>query len=102
EGGLALLRSLGVERVHVHNLGYYVLVLKKPYPVAPDWVRAACLFASAVNARKAQRGGFVPRAELGNVADLPFAESGFEQLAGFARELAERRPAGIDAAQVAA
>ena len=42
-----------------------MVVLKKPYHCPPEVVRDACLFASAVNARKAQAGGFVDRGELG-------------------------------------
>ena len=64
QSGLFLLRELGVERVHIHNLGYYVVVLRKPYHCSPAVVRDACLFASAVNARKAQVGGFVEASSL--------------------------------------
>lgn len=87
QGGLVLLNELGVERVHVHNLGYYVVVLKKPYGCSPQVVRDACLFASAVNARKAQAGGFVTRDSLEDVARLPLSDIGFGQLERFTNEL---------------
>lgn len=92
QSALFLLRELGLERVHIHNLGYYVVVLQKPYDCAPQIVRDGCLFASAVNARKAQAGGFVEAASLAQVADLPLSDTGFEQLEGFAREIEESGP----------
>lgn len=95
QGGLVLLRELGVERVHIHNLGYYVLVLRKPYGRTAEQVRNACLYASAVNARKAQVGGFVPAESLPEVAELPLSEIGFEQLQGFADEVRQQPPPGV-------
>ena len=49
-GALTLLRELGLDRVHLHNLGYYVIVLRKPYFVSVDDVIDASLYASALNA----------------------------------------------------
>ena len=80
QSGLFLQRELGVERVHIHNLGYYVVVLQKPYHCSPAVVRDACLFASAVNARKAQVGGFVEADSLQSVADLPVSDVGLQQV----------------------
>ena len=97
QGGLALLRELGVERVHVHNLGYYVVILRKPYGRSAAHVRDACVYASAVNARKAQVGGFVAAADLALVRDLPFSDVGFEQLQAFAAEIRQAPPAGVSA-----
>lgn len=95
QGALALLRDLNVERVHVHNLGYYVVVLRKPYDRSPEQVRRACLYASAVNARKAQVGGFVTSDDLAEVADVSLSPIGFEQLQAFAEEVRQSPPAGV-------
>jgi len=86
QGGLFLLRELGVERVHIHNLGYYVVVLRKPYHCSPEVVRDACLFASTVNARKAQAGGYVTVDSLEETARLPLSDTGLEQVERFAAE----------------
>lgn len=94
-GGLRLLEKLQVERVHVHNLGYYVLVLRKPYPVSPEIVRQACLFASSVNAMKAKYGGYPTPEQLEEARVMPLSEIGYRQLEGFAEELANKH--GIDA-----
>ncbi len=92
KGALALLKLLNVERVHVHNLGYYVVVLRKPYPVPVEKVRDACLFASAVNARKAQAGGYVSIDDVPAAGELPLSDTGFEQLHSFAAEALAGRP----------
>lgn len=95
KGALVLLRLLGVERVHVHNLGYYVVVLRKPYSKPVERVRDACLFASAVNACKAQKGGYVAIDDVPAAGELPFSEIGFEQLRSFAKEGLAGRPASV-------
>lgn len=93
KGALALMERLGFERIQVHNLGYYVLVLKKPYPVPFERVRQACLFASGVNAIKAKYGGYVTRNRLGEAGEIQLSPIGFEQLEGLAAEL---QAEGID------
>ncbi|NLJ79975.1 MAG: hypothetical protein GX335_03005 [Firmicutes bacterium] len=99
EGAYALKEKLGVERIHVHNLGYYVLVLSKPYPSPLEKVRQACLFGSAVNARKALHGGFVTLEELPEAAIVPLSSLGFQQLQVFAKELQEKRAHTLDLSQ---
>jgi Archaeal ADP-dependent phosphofructokinase/glucokinase len=93
KSGLFLLRELGVERVHIHNLGYYVVVLRKPYHCPPAIVRDGCLFASAVNARKAQVGGFIEAESLPQVAGLPLSDIGIQQLERFTEEVSQKEPA---------
>lgn len=95
-GALALRERFGLERVHVHNLGYYVLVLAKPYPYPVERVRQACLFGSGVNACKAMHGGMVKREELPEAAKLPLSSIGLEQLKAFAEELKERECPPLD------
>src|SRR5690606_31981749 len=59
DGVVKLWQELGFERIQLHNLGYYVVLLKKPYRVPVEHVRQACLYASSVNAIKAKYGGYV-------------------------------------------
>ncbi len=92
KGALKLFRHMQLDRIHVHNLGYYVLVLKKPYPVSMMNVRQACLFASAVNAVKAKHGGYVKPEQLGEASQLPLSDVGFKELAGIAKELEGEHP----------
>ncbi|NLM69403.1 MAG: hypothetical protein GX177_05315 [Firmicutes bacterium] len=86
QGGLAAARELKVPRIQLHNLGYYVVVLMKPYDVDPALVRQACLFASAVNGVKAKQGGAVPLEDVAQMADYPLSDIGMEQLKAFVSE----------------
>ena len=96
KGALKLFQHMQLDRIHVHNLGYYVLILRKPYPVSMVEVRQSCLFASAVNAMKAKYGGYVEREQLAEAARLPLSEIGFEQLVGMAEELRAEHPQASD------
>lgn len=86
KGALAVARELNVPRIHLHNLGYYVVVLMKPYGVDPEIVRQACLFASAVNAVKAMQGGAVPLEDVDQMVDYPLSDVGMKQLQEFVSE----------------
>ncbi|MGI6081652.1 MAG: ADP-dependent glucokinase/phosphofructokinase [Limnochordia bacterium] len=86
-GALALLRELRLDRVHLHNLGYYVIVLRKPYFVSVDDVIGASLYASALNALKAMHGGFPDANAMPAGAELALSEIGFAQLEQFSREM---------------
>ena len=88
-GALKLMEQLNFSRIHVHNLGYYVLVLKKPYPVAPETVRDCCLYGSSVNAIKAKYGGYVRKSQLAEVAEIGLSEIGLRQLRLFYQEAVE-------------
>ena len=89
EGTLRLMEALPFERIQLHNLGYYILVLKKPYAAHPEAVRDACLFASSVNAIKARDGGYVSQELVKDAADIDLSGIGYDQLQGFAKELME-------------
>ncbi len=86
KGALNILQSLGFSRIHVHNLGYYVVLLKKPYPVKPETVRKCCLFGSAVNALKAKYGGYIEKARLTEAASYDLSNIGYQQLEEFYQE----------------
>jgi ADP-dependent phosphofructokinase/glucokinase len=92
KGALRLFGHMELDRIHVHNLGYYVMILSKPYPVSMVEVRQSCLFASAVNAMKAKYGGYVQREQLAEAAELPLSDIGFAQLEGMVEELKKEHP----------
>lgn len=87
KGAQRIMEALGFKRIQLHNLGYYVVLLKKPYNVCPEHVRSACLYASAVNAIKAKYGGYVPYDKVKEAGDIPLSEIGLQQLKGFAEEM---------------
>lgn len=99
-GALALMRHLNLERIQLHNLGYYVFVLAKPYPVLLEDVRRAALFGSAVNAVKAQTGGHPEFGALQEASRLPLSNRGFQQVAGFEAELRAELGASPSAAGI--
>jgi len=92
-GALRLMEQLHFSRFHIHNLGYYVLVLKKPYPAAPEVVRDCCLFGSSVNAIKAKYGGYVTKAQLAEAAEFGLSDLGLRQLRLFYEEAKQK---GLD------
>lgn len=99
-GALALMRRLGVSRLHVHNLGYYVIVLQKPYWTEPQVVRDAALYGSTVNAAKAKYGGIVNIEQVRSMHELPLSDIGYKQLELFAghprvRQDLEQTDAGV-------
>lgn len=87
KGCLRTMETLGFERIQLHNLGYYVVLLKKPYELDPKRVREACLYASAVNAIKAKYGGYVLHDSLAEAGDFSLSEIGLKQLVTFAAEM---------------
>lgn len=86
-GAVKLLKKLALKRIHLHNLGYHVVVLKKPYRVAPERVRDACLYSSAVGAAKAINKGFVSRKDVLEASRLPVSDTGVNQVYAFASYL---------------
>ncbi|NLM41683.1 MAG: hypothetical protein GX199_05180 [Firmicutes bacterium] len=90
DGVVKLWQELGFERIQLHNLGYYVVLLKKPYRVPVEHVRQACLYASSVNAIKAKYGGYVLYDRLAEAAEIPLSTIGFQQLETFAQEMQRR------------
>ncbi|MFX1513757.1 MAG: ADP-dependent glucokinase/phosphofructokinase, partial [Promethearchaeota archaeon] len=58
KGILTLMEELKFERIHLHTLGYHIVMIKKNYPCSPKGVRTGCLFASNIAATKALLGTF--------------------------------------------
>lgn len=86
KGCLRLFESLDFQRFHLHNLGYYVLVLRKPYPVDVKHVRMCCLYGSAVNAIKAKYGGYVAQDAVAEAAEFGLSDIGINQIQAFYQE----------------
>jgi ADP-dependent phosphofructokinase/glucokinase len=81
EGARRMLEKLGLRRVQVHSVGFHTIVLAKPYPVAPDKVRDACLFASLVATTKALTGArVVSLADLKASSVASVSDTGLNQL----------------------
>ena len=86
-GAAKLLNKLGLKRIHLHNLGYHLVLLKKPCRVPPEKARDACLFSSAVGAAKALKGGFVSKKDVIEASQLPLSDTGMNHVYAFASYL---------------
>ncbi|MGI6694017.1 MAG: ADP-dependent glucokinase/phosphofructokinase [Limnochordia bacterium] len=93
DGTLRIMDELGFERIQLHNLGYYVVLVKDPQRVDLEHVREACLYASAVNGIKAKYGGYVLHEQLWEAGEIALSAIGFRQLEIFAEEMRRR---GVD------
>ncbi|MFH0836242.1 MAG: ADP-dependent glucokinase/phosphofructokinase [Candidatus Micrarchaeota archaeon] len=79
-GAVKLLKALKLKRIHVHNLGYHLIVLDKRYHIKPEKTIEATLFASLVAGLKAlKKHGFVSLAEV-KKAELAVSETGINQV----------------------
>lgn len=87
KAALPILRKMNLMRLHVHNLGYYVVIISKSYHISPERCREACLYASCVNALKAKYGGFALAEKLPEAGQIPVSEIGFKQLIGIKEEM---------------
>ena len=84
---LPIFRKMNLKRLHVHNLGYYVVIVSKDYHISPEICREACLYASSVNALKAKYGGFAEGERLPEAGQIELSEIGFKQLLGIKEEM---------------
>jgi ADP-dependent phosphofructokinase/glucokinase len=94
-GAKKLLHALKLKRIHVHNLGYFVLVHKKP--VNAGRVVEACILASVAANSFAEKGAPVVERDLARGRHLCPSENGLRQLKQFAAEMGRK---GFDAREV--
>ncbi len=81
EGARCVLEKLGLKRVQVHSVGFHTILLAKPYPIAPEKVRDACIFASVVATTKALSGArVVTLADLKASPVASVSDTGLNQL----------------------
>jgi ADP-dependent phosphofructokinase/glucokinase len=78
-----LIRALGVKRVNMHTLGYYMVV--SPNPV--EEARRSLLFAALVGAARAMLGRSPKPQDLPAAGGLPLSDRGIEELERLAASL---------------
>jgi len=91
QGARKVFEQLKLKRLHLHNLGYHLLLLKKPYYAELERVRGAVLYSSVAATSKAILGRQIAAEELHVSLKTPLSNIGFEQT----RLLAEKT-GGID------
>ena len=82
----ALMRQTGVERVHFHNLGYYLCMEKNLWGTQED-TRDALLFAAIMAAARAKNGLFSSVNDIAPGLEQPFGENSFAILEETSRHL---------------
>lgn len=87
KAALPIFRKMNLKRLHVHNLGYYVVIISKDYHISPERCLEACLYASSVNALKAKYGGFAESEKLPEAGETQLSDIGFKQLLGIKEEM---------------
>ncbi|MHA1378467.1 MAG: ADP-dependent glucokinase/phosphofructokinase [Candidatus Helarchaeota archaeon] len=93
-GLLKMAELLGLERIHLHNLGYHLLYLNKCYPTSAYAARNALLYASNIGATRALMGDFYSRKpvhyeiEIGKSVSISY--TGLKELEFFADKMLEK------------
>ncbi len=82
----AFIQTTGIERLHFHNLGYYLCLERKPWHSAED-SRDALLFAAVMAAARAKNGLFSSSQDIAAGLSAPIGDIGLEQLALLAQAL---------------
>lgn len=88
-GAKKIFDKLKLQRIHVHNLGYYVIILKRPYSIPMEQVRDSAVYASLVtNAKAVMHGGFPGIKEIASEANSQVSDTGMNQLGKFESDAA--------------
>ncbi|MGC9326653.1 MAG: ADP-dependent glucokinase/phosphofructokinase, partial [Candidatus Hinthialibacter sp.] len=77
-----------VERIHFHNLGYYLCLEREPWS-SPETSRDALLFAAAMAAARAQNGLFSRLEDVEEGLHPAVDSSGLNELAALAERLGQ-------------
>ncbi len=95
EGILKLMDELKFERIHLHSLGFHIVIITKEYPTTPEGVRNGCLFASNISATKALLGVFssadIETYELEMGKHISVSFKGLIELSNLGKYLQERK-----------
>ncbi len=87
-----VMEALELKRLHVHNLGYHLVLLKKPIDVQKQRRHVnATLFGSLVATSRALHGRAVTRGEVQDALQVPINENGIHQMARMCAHLSLSR-----------
>ncbi len=88
QGMSVLKHETGLQRIHFHNLGYY-LCLEQPSWSSPEAARDALLFAATMAASRAGNGLFSSKYDIAAGLSVPIGEVGFHQLKSLGETLGQ-------------
>ena len=76
----AVMERLNLKRIHVHNLGYSMILISDNSKLDAQKQRTGSLFASLVATARAEKGNEVTRGEVPNALNVQLATDGINQL----------------------
>jgi len=82
QGLIELAELTGIKRIHFHNLGYYICLVRPPED-APEGVRNAMILAATIAARRALTG-ITGDVSFEQIRDIPFSPEGMQQMRSLA------------------
>jgi len=86
QGLIELADLTGVNRIHFHNLGYYVCLVRSPEE-APEQPKNAMILAATIAARRALTGDVTGDVNFEQIRDIPFSLEGMEQMRSLATHI---------------
>ena len=85
--GAEIAKKLKLLRVHIHYLGFYIAIVDKKYPVQPEKVRDALLFASLAAEARAKKGTLPARKDISSQKLSGISEKGIQEIKALKKSL---------------
>ncbi len=76
----AVMETLHLKRIHVHNLGYSLIIISDDSKLDARKQRTASLFSSLVATARAEKGMEITRSEVANALNVHLSPDGLNQL----------------------
>ena len=85
--GAAIAKKLGLLRAHIHYLGFYIAIVNKKYPIQPEKVRDALLYASLAAEARAKKGALPTRKDISTQKLNDISEKGIREIVALEKSL---------------
>ena len=85
--GAKIAKKLKLLRVHIHYLGFYIAIVDKNYPVQPEKVRDALLYASLAAEARAKKGTLPSRNDISLQKLGGISEKGIQEIKALEKSL---------------
>jgi len=85
-----VMKQLDLQRLHVHSLGYSLILVKKSPAVSHRYLRRqviSTLFGSLAATSRAMKGGEITRADIASALSVPVSEIALQQMALMSHKL---------------
>ena len=85
--GVQIAKKLGLLRAHIHYLGFYIAIVNKKYPIQPENVRDALLYASLAAEARAKKGALPSRKDIFTQKLNDISEKGIQEIRALQKAL---------------